>query len=130
MHPSDFDGYCSRAILMCARDFRRKYRCDFTDDRRASQRVAIQLQRVRRCLHYWPTVYVELLNLYNDIDYKITFTGGCRDHGQDEWDFDVPDEPATPRSTREILDAIYADPPRPLIPPGLEVRFTFLDWDV
>ena len=53
-----------------------------------------------------------MINLYNGIDYKIIFTRGCRDHGQDEWDFDVPDEPATPRSTHEILDAVYADPPR------------------
>lgn len=113
MSPSDFDGYCSRAIMICLRDYRRRYGQDISDFRTATRRLDAQLQRAKRCLHFWPTVYIELDSLYVDqnhclVDYKIVFTRASREHGCDEWDPSVPDDPATPRSTNNVLHEHYA----------------------
>ena len=91
VNPSDFDGRCSRAIWMCTRDFKRKNQRDLTSSRTAIQRLVAQLQRVRRCLHHWPTGSLELDALYAHIDYKITFSRGSREHGCGEWDHSVPE---------------------------------------
>ena len=108
VNPSDFDGYCSRAIIMCVRDFKRKYDRDLTKSARAIRRLAVQLQRVRQALHRWPSVYLELDALFDRIDYKITFSRGSRVHGCDEWDPSIPDDPATPRSNYDVLGDIPA----------------------
>ena len=113
MSPGDFDGYCSRAIWICLRDFERKYGRDFSASRTATRRLSAQLQRAKRCLHFWPTVYIELDSLYVDrdncnVDYKITFSRASREHGCDEWDPSVPDDLATPRSTHDVLQEHYA----------------------
>jgi hypothetical protein len=123
MSPGDFDGYCSRAIWICLRDFRRKHSRDFSESRTATRRISAQLQRVKRCLHYWPTVYIELDSLWFDrdncrVDYKIIFSRASREHGCDEWDHSMPDDPATPRSTYDILSEHYARNLPRLVPPN------------
>jgi hypothetical protein len=125
MSPGDFDGYCSRAIWICLKDFQRKYGRDISASRTATRRLSAQLQRVKRCLHFWPTVYIELDSLYVDkdncsVDYRVTFSRASREHGCDEWDHSVPDDPATPRSTYDILNERYARTQPRLVPPDFD----------
>ena len=104
VNPSDFDGYCSRAIIMCIKDFKRKNNGkDLTESPRAIRRLDAQLQAARLCLHHWPSVYVDLDVLFDQIDYTIHFARGSRVHGCDEWGFTVPDDPVTPRPVSSIL---------------------------
>ena len=125
MSPSDFDGYCSRAIWICLKDFERKYGRDISASRTATRRLSAQLQRVKRCLHFWPTVYIQLDSLYVDryncrVDYNIVFSRASREHGCDEWDHSVPDDPATPRSTYDVLHEHYARNLPRLVPPDFD----------
>ena len=125
MSPGDFDGYCSRAIWICLRDFERKYGRDISASRTATRRLSAQLQRVKRCLHFWPTVYIQLDTLYVDrhncrVDYNIVFSRASREHWCDEWDHSVPDDPATPRSTHDVLQEHYARNMPRLVPPDFE----------
>ena len=122
MSPGDFDGYCSRAIWICVRDFKRKFGRDLTSSRTAVRRLDAQLQRVKRCLHFWPTVFIQLDTLYVDrwncrVDYNVVFSRASREHGCDEWDHSIPDDPATPRSTHDILQEHYARNMPRLVPP-------------
>ena len=125
MSPGDFDSYCSRAIWICIRDFKRKYGRDLTSSRTALRRLNAQLQQAKRCLHLWPTVYIQLDTLYVDrhncrVDYSIVFSRASREHGCDEWDHSVPDDPATPRSTHDVLQEHYARNMPRLVPPDFE----------
>jgi hypothetical protein len=137
MNPSDFDGsssrgWCSRALVVCVRDFKRKYDRDLATSSRAIRRLAFQLQRTKQALHRWPSVYLELDSLFDRIDYKITFSRGSRVHGCDEWDNSDLDDPATPRSNYDVLNDIPAGtvpsfrsyPRIPFIQQGFETMTT------